>query len=133
MTNNMTAAQVAAAFERSANTIQERVAPIVAKGAGNVAQDARNTVRASKQWKPTNSGNDPQEFAARSLGFDAGDPDDLDVVIGYDTREVPEVLAQAVEYGSVNTSPGGQLGKSLNREAPRYLKAMLRVGSEIWR
>ena len=59
------------------------------------------------------------------------DPDDLDVTIGY-SDDVTD-LARAVEFGGANTSPGGQLGTALNREAPRFAKMVGKVGAAVWR
>jgi hypothetical protein len=38
-----------------------------------------------------------------------------------------------VEFGGANTSPGGQLGTALNREAPRFAKMVGKVGAAVWR
>lgn len=132
MTRNLTVDQVTADLLRAADQIEERLAPVVGKGASNIAQEARDSVFRSRQWPQTASTNDPQEYAARSLGFDDGDPDDLDVTIGYSSG-VPDGLARAVEFGSATTSPGGQLGTALNREAPRFAKMVGKVGAAVWR
>ena len=122
---------VTADLLRAAAQIEERLAPVVAKGASNIAQEARGNVFRSSQWPQTASHNDPQEYAARNLGFDDRDPDDLDVTIGY-SDDVTD-LARAVEFGGANTSPGGQLGTALNREAPRFAKMVGKVGAAVWR
>lgn len=127
----LTVDQVTADLLRAAEQIEERLAPVVAKGAINIAQQARDAVFRSSQWPQTSSRNDPQEYAARNLGFDDGDPDDLDVTIGY-SDDVTD-LARAVEFGSANTSPGGQLGTALNTEAPRFAKMVGKVGAAVWR
>ncbi len=122
---------VTADLLRAAAKIEERLAPVVGKGAGNIAQDARDAVFRSNQWPQTESTNDPQEFAARNLGFDAGDADDLDVTIGYDD-DVTD-LGRAVEFGGAHTPPGGQLGTALKREAPRFATMVGKVGAAVWR
>lgn len=127
----LTVDQVTADLLRAADKIEERLAPVVAKGAINIAQQARDAVFRSNQWPQTASRNDPQEYAARNLGFDDRDPDDLDVTIGY-SDDVTD-LARAVEFGSANTPPGGQLGTALNLEAPRFAKMVGKVGAAVWR
>lgn len=122
---------VTADLLRAAKDIDERLAPVVAQGAINIAQSSRDAVFQSGQWPQTESTNDPQEYAARNLGFDDGDPDDLDVTIGY--ADGVTDLARAVEFGSANTAPGGQLGTALNREAPRFATMVGKVGAAVWR
>lgn len=127
----LTLAQVTADYKRAAADIEERLAPVVAQAAINIAEQARANVRRSKAYPLTASDNDPQEYAARNLGFTDRDPDDLDVVVGY-SDDVTS-LGRAIEFGTTTAGPGGQIGTATNAELPRFAKVAGKVGAAVWR
>lgn len=107
----------------AAATINQRVAPVVTRGAMNIHDDARSQLAGADT--------ESERFAERNIGFERDVAYDLSIAIGYPDEITP--LGKAVEYGSVHRGPGGQLNSALDHEAPQFVENVVRVGAKVWR
>lgn len=114
---------IARSLLNAAETVAQRVAPVVTRGAVNIHDDARSQLAGADT--------ESEQFAERNIGFERDRVNDLSIAIGYPDEIAP--LGRAVEYGSVHRGPGGQLNTALGAEAPQFVENVLRVGSKVWR
>ena len=109
---NLTAAQLAAQFNRAADDAHDAVQKVVEAAAYRIRGAAYDAVSAAGSGNP----NDRYRYAARQIEAVPDGP--LGMAIGYDNQIEP--LAAAIEYGSATISPGGHLANALETEAPRF-------------
>ena len=120
-------ARIAADLQKAADGINKRVAPTVKKGATDIAEQARESVRDSSQHDE-----EARDFAARNLGYDAPRPTQTVIEIGYN-RQITPGLPLSLEYGSATAAPGDHLGQALRRELPDFSRILTIIGARLWR
>lgn len=117
MTQNVTAHELAAQFQRAARDVDDAV--------GKVVEAAAYAVRADAFERVTRDGEDndnaAHRYAARQI--EATPTGDLEMQVGYDTGD--DELTAAIEYGSATIAPGGQLSTALETEAPRFARTVV--------
>lgn len=117
--------RAAAQIKQKGIRITDEVRAIVEIGARNVKDEARDLISglAHAPAYPYSIGY--ELLNARALGLVSAD-------IGPDKSKAQGALGNILEYGTVNNAPFAHLGPALDREAPRFEKALLEAAGEVF-
>lgn len=124
MTSDLT--RLAADLDTAAQRIDDKVAPIVKKGATDIADAARGSLTGGSQHTPS-----ARDYAYRNLGYDTPSRSQLSIEIGYSSL-MSDPLALSFEFGSANTAPGDHVGAALRAEIGDFAANIARVGARPW-
>lgn len=112
---DMTARQAADLLAKDADTIDERLEPVVLRGVLDIKDDTRSRL--------ARSGDPRGEFAARQVSADMIEP--LTGEVGYASEFEP--LTRAFEYGTAHTPPRRALGGATDTEADQFHRAVAKT------
>lgn len=114
----------AAELTTKAQRVGAEAAAVLRKGALNVKTDARRFA----------SGLAHAPAYPYAIGFDVvgdGRSGTISAEIGPDKAKPQGALGNILEYGTVNNAPFAHLGPALDREGPKFERALLDVAADI--
>lgn len=107
--------EVVSDLSAASATAGAKARAVVQKGALNVKQDAQR-FSSGLRHAPLYPASITYETAVKRLGIEA--------LIGPDKDRPQGALGNLLEYGSANNPPFAHMGPALDRESPRFVKAI---------